>query len=714
MEKYYRKPTSKIIDTYQAIEWQICDNDDECVVYSFGSTDNSESVCCMISGYHPFFYIKVPKTWKMANLLLYIDKILKEKINAKNAISYYQRDALIRSEIVLENKMDYYGFSNKEEHKFAKLVFKSHAGMKAYLYGIKKLNKLGNIEKYPLYNTNIDALLTFFHLRNIEPSNWIKIVEPKLQESENSTCQINIQCDISQISGLKIDRNVPFLQASFDIETYSCPKVKNEKEYYPFPVPEIPENVIYQIATCFKKLGSEKFMVKHLLTLKKCSKIEVDEDNVEIVVCECDSEEDLLLKWKSLIELMDPDILYQYNGDMFDCNYMYTRANNLGILDKFLETSRLLDTPSSLKDSSFSSSAYGTSNYKRLVIPGRINFDILIFMKREYKENSYKLKNISSKYLGDTKDDIDVIEIFKAYESGDSDQIARIAHYCVVDTLLPQRLVDTLYILIRQISMSNVSLVPIKYLIERGQSVKALSLISNACTKMNYLMPHFEYNDSTSYVGATVLSPIVGITEIVTVLDFASLYPSIIMAHNLCFTTIVLDKKYLGLEGVEYLEVELDKGKVYFAKNTESIVQSLLQELAVQRAKYKGLMKSSEGALYNIYDVTQQAYKVTMNSMYGIMGSNGMGIKNIAAAVTKIGRDMIEESKNFIENNHHDVYPKGHTSNKLDENDIVTIKIGEQVKNIKVKHIENTIKDNSNVYIETVKGWRKFKRVKSV
>lgn len=738
MEKYYRKPLNVETTTnnlkFQTIEWHISDErieedePDKFIIRSFGVNEQGHSICCSITGFKPYFYVKVPNFWRSPHLKDFIRKFKNQKKDGKNIVNWYLKDSIILSECIFEMKKDFYGFSDGENFKFAKLVFHSNKGMKTYMYAFKKLESMLKnerlVEPLQTYDTNTDSLLKFYHARDIEPSNWVVVKKAFKEVDPCSTCQINVQCSWDNFSRLEKDGNAPFLQASFDIETYSSPSINERGEqFYPFPIPEKTDNVIYQIATCFKKLNSEDFLVKHLLTLKKCEKIE-DE---KVVVWECEDEKDLLLKWRKLIEGMDPDILYQYNGDMFDCNYMCVRAKKLNIKDRFSGTSRLLDYGSELKESTFSSSAYGTSNYKRLTIPGRINFDIMIFIKREFKENSYKLDNISEKYLQEKKNEVSVQEIFKAYETGNPRDITKIGLYCIQDTLLPQKLVDVLHILQTQISMSNVTFVPIKYLIEKGQQIKALSQIAKNTKQKNYLMPHFEYTNkktledfnskeefeeyekNQSFEGATVLAPDKGLYDTpITVLDFASLYPSIIRAHNLCYTTIVLDEKYLNIEGVDYLTVGIDNGRsAIFAQNVESILPNLLADLAIQRKKYKKLMITAETSnLKEIYNKTQLAYKVSMNSIYGILGSNAIGCKPIAASVTKIGRDMIKDTKKYIENHHHNVYPEGYETNSLDGEDKVFIKINEKEQEIKVKNLKKLTVDN--VYIKTDEGWRKF------
>lgn len=713
MEKYYRNPvvpSKKRNLKFQCLEWfKIDEKDDEdkemFILRAFGVSDSGHSVCCSIEDYRPFFYVRIPENWQKNNVLDHLSNL---DLYSKG------KKGLDKDSIELTRKKDFKGFHGDEKFKFARLEFFSEGSMKNHIYAIKKQGKL------KLYETNMDALLKFLHESNIQPSNWVNVKSFRIEreDEESSSCQINIKCNWKDIVPCEVEGNANLLQASYDIETYSCPAVKDGKEYYPFPVPEKSGNVIYQIATCFKRQNESGFLVKHLLTLKKCATI----DDPDVVVWECETEKELLLKWKKLISLMDPDILYQYNGDMFDCRYMCIRAKMLGILDEFCEVSRMLSTEipwskdgtkkspyqAELKESTFSSSAYGTSDYSRLNIPGRINFDILIFIKREFKENSYKLDNISEKYLGERKNPVKVVDIFKAYETGDPEDIKTIGKYCLQDTVLPQKLVDTLKILQTQISMSNVTFVPIKYLIERGQQVKALSQIAKNTMEKGYLIPHLDYNTGEKFKGAHVFEPEKGAYfTAVTVLDFASLYPSIIRAHNLCFSSIVLDEKYDNLPGVEYLRVHIEDKVHTFAQNTKSILPDLLANLAIQRKKYKSLMgKEKDPSIKEIYNKTQLAYKVSMNSVYGVLGS-GIGITPIAASVTQIGREMLEKTRDYIESNHHCVFPENKDSCIFDQEEPVLILEMGVEKTVPIEYLK-TKQSIQDIMIMTNEGWRLF------
>jgi len=167
-----------------------------------------------------------------------------------------------------------------------------------------------------------------------------------------------------------------------------------------------------------------------------------------------------------------------------------------------------------------------------------------------------------------------------------------------------------------------------------------------------------------------------------------------------------MDEKYNHLPGVEYLEVKIEDKIHTFAQNTTSILPDLLANLAVQRKKYKKLMEKEENKdVKEIYNKTQLAYKISMNSVYGVLGS-GIGHTPIAASVTQIGREMLEKSRDYIESNHHCVFPKNKNSCTLDEDDDIIIMENGIEKTVKVDYL-NSVKANETL-IMTNEGWRAF------
>ena len=185
------------------------------------------------------------------------------------------------------------------------------------------------------------------------------------------------------------------------------------------------------------------------------------------------------------------------------------------------------------------------------------------------------------------KDDVSPQDIFRLQE-GSADDRRIVAVYCIQDCALCINLIDKLKIITNNIGMANVCSVPLSYLFTRGQGVKIFSLVSQQCRKENFLIPvikcdreeisispdeqpsGFDYgeeedaevlNNDDGYEGAIVLKPKPGIylKKPVSVLDYASLYPSSMISENLSHDSYVMEdhedsKIYLGEEGAKKLK----------------------------------------------------------------------------------------------------------------------------------------------------------------
>jgi DNA polymerase delta subunit 1 len=206
------------------------------------------------------------------------------------------------------------------------------------------------------------------------------------------------------------------------------------------------------------------------------------------------------------------------------------------------------------------------------------------------------------------------------------------------------------------IEMAKACWVPLAFLSERGQQIKVFSQMAKKARELNFIIPTIRIQktlagDEDGYQGATVLEAQTGAYYgPITALDFASLYPSIMCAHNLCYSTLVMDAKYDNLPGVEYEQF----GPHRFAQGVDSLLPVILTDLKAYRKKAKKLMAQAEGTpMEAIYNGQQLAYKISMNSIYGFTGaSKGMlPCVAIASTVTMRGRQMIEETKNYVEAN---------------------------------------------------------------
>ena len=163
-------------------------------------------------------------------------------------------------------------------------------------------------------------------------------------------------------------------------------------------------------------------------------------------------------------------------------------------------------------------------------------------LQRDHKLSSYSLNSVSAHFLNEQKEDVHH-SCITDLQNGNDETRRRLAVYCLKDACLPLRLFNKLMYMFNQVEMARVTGVPMSFLLTKGQSIKVFSQILRAARKEGYVVPYLKGGkmvDGVAYEGATVLDPMTGYyTEPVATLDFASLYPSIMMAHNLCYSTLV-------------------------------------------------------------------------------------------------------------------------------------------------------------------------------
>ncbi|ADO13797.1 DNA polymerase catalytic subunit [Saimiriine alphaherpesvirus 1] len=157
------------------------------------------------------------------------------------------------------------------------------------------------------------------------------------------------------------------------------------------------------------------------------------------------------------------------------------------------------------------------------------------------------------------------------------------------------------------------------------------------------------------YQGAKVLDPVAGFhVHPVVVFDFASLYPSIIQAHNLCFSTLSLDPAAVShlRAGDDYLEIEVSAQKFFFVKAhvRESLLSVLLRDWLAMRKQIRARIPQSTPEEAVLLDKQQAAIKVVCNSVYGFTGvlHGLLPCLPVAATVTTIGRDMLLATREYV------------------------------------------------------------------
>ena len=603
----------------QAIAWEGYDENNRYILRIYGRTEFGRSIS-VATPFEPYFYIKARANHDI--------KVFKRELKKFGYISEVRAKDLV-------------GFRNGLCERFFKVTCQTLKNMKVCAAivstgkcpGLEEHNQnVYKAQKQPfkVYESNIDPVLRFMHLTDIRSTGWFQVFEhePDFQ----TTCDVGyFVSDWRSLKPVARDDIAPIKIMSFDIECYSSTGQ--------FPKANIPEDVVFQIGMTTRTYGKEDLERKCL-----CYKSTAGYDSFE-------TEKELLEAFEKYMCKCDPDIVTGWNIFGFDLEFLQQRCVFHGLNCVW---GRFKESEIELIEKKLSSNALGDNLLKMVPMRGRYVFDLFQDVKREHKLESYSLNNVSKHFLNDQKNDMPVSEIFRRFHTGEG--LDKVADYCLQDTVLPHKLMEKLCQLQNLIEMAKACWVPLSFLSERGQQIKVFSQMAYKARQLDFIIPVYKAPPvqlESDYQGATVLDAQTGAYYTpITALDFASLYPSIMCAHNLCYSTLVLDSQFDNLEGVEYERFQVGDKVYTFAQNSPSLLPIILTDLKAYRKKAKKLMAQHEGTpMESVYNGQQLAYKISMNSIYGFTGaSKGMlPCVAIASTVTCRGRQMIEETKNYVE-----------------------------------------------------------------
>jgi len=612
---------------FQALTWEPRDTEDEHHVSIFGKTEDGKSVCVTTS-FSPYFFIKL--TFGTSQ----------QTVNEIYNLLSRKCPECVTSYSMAKSK-DVWGFQNNEEFFFMKINFTNLAARRRVDGFLRRPMDLSSGTKVlKVYESNLDPVLRLMHRTGIQSTGWID-TGVKCVRSHLAKVDIDLWCnDWSSLKHVDRDDIAPFVVGSFDIECNSSTGK--------FPNAEVPGDACFQIAVSLCKFGTDEPYEKVCLCYKKTEGPDV---------ISFDTEREMLEAFQKYLHDKNIDIITGWNIFGFDLEYIYKRARYCRCNPNFYKLGRLNDESCQLNLKKLSSSALGDNFLKLLPMSGRFIFDMFHEVKKGYKLDSYSLNNVSKLYLDDQKIDMSPKEMFARYKEGDPVKLGEVAEYCIKDTLLPHKLLKKLCTLLNLLEMAKATWVPLCFLVERGQQIKVFSQLTKKARELGFMVPTIRYGTipEEPYEGATVLEAQKGAYYTpITALDFEALYPSIMMAHNLCYSTYVMDeRRYGNIEGVTYETFNIADRTYKFAQNVQSLLPAILLELKQFRKKAKRDMAAATGGMKEVYNGKQLAYKISMNSVYGFTGA-GKGILPcvpIASTTTCRGRGMIEETKTYVEKN---------------------------------------------------------------
>lgn len=551
----------------------------------FGRTINGEKICVIDPNFEPYFYAVPEDPNQISKLIEQISLLSYEEDNSRF-------------------------FVTKVEQLKKKILRKDIESLKIYVNHPSAVPQLKrDVKAISGIKETREADLLFIRRylidKNLAPSVLTKVEGDLIERSDLNVDLVIKAKEIKQIVSSEVNKKLKLL--AFDIEVYTT------ENQYPSDKKD-PILMISLVGNNFRKV----------ITWKRFN---TNNHDIEFVK----DESELILRFKEIVLEYNPDYLMGYFSDGFDFPYINARAkinriplvfNNhkLKVLNKAGETSSK--------------------------ILGISHLDIFKFIKNimsgSLRLDNYTLNNVALELLKEKKIDLRPDLIGIAWDLG-NEEIEKYCEYNLQDSILVFNLADKIIPnieeLVRLTSIPAFDVCRISYsqLVE-GYLIK--------CSKeYNEIYPNkpdrgtLSLRKTQTYQGAFVFNPNPGLYENIVVFDFLSLYPSIIVSHNICTSTLLNGKEENAFETPEILENNSNV-KFYFTSKYDGFIPSVLKDVLLKRAKIKSLLKQNKDP---ILESRSYALKTIANATYGYFAFFGARwySKECAMSITALGRKYI-------------------------------------------------------------------------
>ena len=427
------------------------------------------------------------------------------------------------------------------------------------------------------------------------------------------------------------------------------------------PNPEEAENELTSIA--LHDSATNQYWV---LVMDKAGEM-LEKKTDKAIVLPFRTEEDMLMKYLELYEMINPTIVTGWNIDYFDTPMLYNRIKRL--LGK-RHANRLSPI----------GQCFWSPYRKRYFMAGVSYLDYLSLYKNfTYSElDSYRLDSIAQRELGRGKIEYDgnLDILFR-------DDIEKFIEYNLVDVELVVDFDKKLQFIDTARGICHAGHVPYEDFVYSSKYLEGALLTylkrknivaPNKPADRRERMQAMKDNNEEKFIGAYVKAPIVGKYEWIYDLDLTSLYPSIIMSINISPETKVGKikdwdaQKYIKGEVDEYqigenwitrdnLQKLFEKSKYSIASNgvmyrtdTPGCIPDILDLWFSQRVEFRKLEKkygeSGDKEKYAFYKKRQLVQKILLNSLYGVLGLPAFRFYDVdnATAVTTTGQTVIKST----------------------------------------------------------------------
>jgi len=542
-------------------------------MYIYAKTDTNTKIC-VIHQYNPYFYAYVEDI----NTEELKERIKNLSIETRAEPAQTTHTEPTEKELLGKNK------------KFWKIYVN-------YPKAVPLISK--ELESWGVECYEKDILYTHRYLRDMKITP-MTLVEAEGEQVTDTTMRVPVfeTKDIKQHS----KEVTKFKYLAIDIETYSKNKIINPNK-----------DPILMIALYGQDEDGKEY--NKVLTWKTFKHTLPYLEHVS-------DEEELLQRLKQIILDYQPDIITGYFSDGFDFPYIKVRADKHKVkLNLGHDRSELLTG-------------------REAKIKGILHIDIFKFIRYIFggnlKTDSFSLDNVANELLNENKHNVDLNDLSDFWDNN-PDKLESFCKYNLQDSVLTLKLTKKL--MPDMLEFTKLIGLPLFDIIHMRFSRLVENYIMKRATEFNVIAPNkpkqfeIEKRSEETYQGAFVYEPTPGLYKDIVVLDFRSLYPTIITAHNIgpeslycqCCKEDDAKTDNLDKDGISLSAHVPDRDEYWFCKKEKKFIPKVLERLILRRVDIKRLIKEmkNKGEDTKIMDARSYALKTLANSFYGYLGFFG-------------------------------------------------------------------------------------------
>ncbi|XGW24552.1 hypothetical protein V3C99_006184 [Haemonchus contortus] len=517
-----------------------------------------------------------------------------------------------------------------------------------------------------VFNTTATAMERLLVEKGMMGPGWLDVANYVEVTAKLSYCDYEFSVDMERMRNLTYNTSVTIPAPPVRTLVLSMLTTLNEKK----------ENEICMISTLYNPSCSlsnpstdQKDLQRLCMVTKPCGgvlpfdiKDQLNRRGLSDIVMTAGNEKALLSLFLAKIQKYEPDVIVGHDLSA-SIALLVSRMDKLKVAN-WSRTSRLKRTINVGKV------AHNKAGQWELTA-GRLLVDSRLSAMELVRSRSYDLSELVAQLLGDQRENIYASEVSAKFSS--SQQLLNLIQWSWMDPWFSLRVIAQLNALPLAVQITNIVGGVASRTLMGGRAERNEFLLLHAFNKANYIAPNKytpnfrrgkqekevelleganneeadkddkeeKSKNKAQYSGGLVLEPKKGLYDtLILLLDFNSLYPSIIQEYNICFTTVPHVK-----DGDELPEVPS-------STLSEGILPCEIRGLVERRREVKKLMKGEASeSKRKQYDIRQMALKLTANSMYGCLGfqQSRFYAKPLAALITSKGREILMHTKDLVE-----------------------------------------------------------------